>query len=139
MGPLTRISPSSAILTSQPGKGLPIVPILKSSGEEIVAAVEVSVIPQPSSTSTPAASKKRRISGLIGAAPETARRSWPPNRLRIFESTFSSAKAYWRCSRKPGLRPLRSTSRIFAPTLIDQSKIAFLRPPSFSMPLLAAV
>ena len=103
LGPLTRISPSSAIFTSQPGKGLPIVPTLKSSGEEIVAAVEVSVIPQPSSTSTPAASKKRRISGLIGAAPETARRSLPPKRLRIFESTFSSAKAYWRAQQEAGL------------------------------------
>ena len=61
--------------------------------DQIVAAVEVSVIPQPSSTSTPAASKKRRISGLIGAAPETARRILPPKRLRIFDSTCLSAKA----------------------------------------------
>jgi hypothetical protein len=136
---LTRISPSSAILTSQPGNGLPIVPTLKSSGVEIVAAVEVSVIPQPSSTSTPAASKKRRISGLIGAAPETARRILPPNRPRIFDRTFLSAKSYWRCSRNPGWRPLRSTSRIFAPVLIAQSKIFFLRPPSFSIALVAAV
>ena len=136
---MTRISPSSAILTSQPGNGLPIVPTLKSSGEEIVAAVEVSVIPQPSRTSTPAASKKLRISGLIGAAPETASRILPPNRPRIFESTLSSANLYWRRSRKPGSRPERSTSRILLPTLIDQLKTAFLRPPSFSIPLVAAV
>ena len=45
------------------------------------------------------------MSGLIGAAPETARRRLPPNRPRILESTFLSAKAYSRCSRKPGLRP----------------------------------
>jgi hypothetical protein len=136
---LTRISPSSAIFTSQPGKGLPIVPILKSSGEEIVAAVEVSVIPQPSRTSTPAASKKRRISGLIGAAPETASRRLPPNRLRIFESTLASAKPYFLPSRKPGSRPARSVSRTLWPTSIAQLKIAFLRPPSFSIPLVAAV
>ncbi len=139
MGPLTRISPSSAILTSQPGNGLPIVPTLKSSGVEIVAAVEVSVIPQPSSTSTPAASKKRRISGLIGAAPETARRRLPPKRPRIFDSTCSSANSYCVRSRKPGLRPARSAARIFSPTPIAQLKIAFLSPPSFSMPLVAAV
>ena len=44
-GPLIRTSPSSAIFTSQPGNGRPTVPNLKSSGVEIVAAVEVSVIP----------------------------------------------------------------------------------------------
>ncbi len=106
---------------------------------EIVAAVEVSVIPQPSSTSTPAASKKRRMSGLIGAAPETARRSLPPNRPRILERTFLSANSYCLRSRKPGLRPARSASRILRPTRIDQSKIAFFRPPSFSIALVAVV
>ena len=106
---------------------------------EIVAAVDVSVIPQPSSTSTPAASKKLRISGLIGAAPETARRILPPNRPRIFDSTFSSAKSYWRLSRKPGSPPERSSARILLPTLIDQLKIAFLRPPSLSIALVAVV
>ena len=79
------------------------MPILKSSGVEIVAAVEVSVIPQPSSTSTPAASKKRRISGLIGAAPETARRRLPPKRPRIFESTCLSANAYCALQQEAGL------------------------------------
>ena len=44
-GPLTRTSPSSAIFTWQPSNGRPTVPILKASAVEIVAAVEVSVIP----------------------------------------------------------------------------------------------
>ena len=44
-GPLTSISPSSAILISQPSKARPTVPNLNASGVEIVAAVEVSVIP----------------------------------------------------------------------------------------------
>ena len=79
------------------------------------------------------------MSGLIGAAPETARRSRPPNSPRIFESTRLSANSYCLRSRKPGARPARSASRILPPTLIDQSKIAFFRPPSFSIPLVAAV
>ncbi len=44
-GPLIRISPSDAILISQSSKARPTVPNLKFSGVEIVAAVEVSVIP----------------------------------------------------------------------------------------------
>jgi hypothetical protein len=136
---LTRISPSSAIFTSQPRNGFPIVPNLKSSGREIVAAVEVSVIPQPSSTSTPAASKKRRMSGLIGAAPVTASTMLPPNRLRMFASTRRSARSYWRWSRKPGLRPWRSTSRTFFPTPIVHQKIRFWVPPDFSALAVAAV
>ncbi len=79
------------------------------------------------------------MSGLIGAAPETARRSWPPNRPRIFASTFLSANSYCLRSRKPGLRPARSSSRILPPTRIDQSKTAFFRPPSFSIAPVARV
>ena len=139
LGPLTRISPSSAILTSQPGNGLPTVPNLKSSAVAIVAAVEVSVMPQPSTMSTPAASKKRRISGLIGAAPLTASLIRPPNRLRIFDSTCLSAISYWRRRKKPGSLPARSVSRIRRPTPTAQLKTAFFIPPAFSAAAVAAV
>ena len=53
--PRTRISPSSAIFTSTPGNGFPTEPNLKSCRRLMVAAVEVSVMPQPSITGTPQA------------------------------------------------------------------------------------
>jgi hypothetical protein len=118
---------------------LPTVPNLKSSGWAIVAAVEVSVMPHPSRTRTPAASKKRRISGLIGAAPVTHCLMLPPNRPRILDSTCLSANSYCLRSRKPGFAPRRSISRTFRPTPIAQLKMAFFRPPSFSTLAVAAV
>ena len=44
-GPLSRISPSSAILASLPGITNPTVPSLKRSRVWVVATVEVSVMP----------------------------------------------------------------------------------------------
>ena len=44
-GPLSRISPSSAMRISQPGNARPTVPNLWSSIVEYVAAVAVSVMP----------------------------------------------------------------------------------------------
>ena len=49
-GPRIRTSPSSAILTSQRGSGLPTVPNLKWSSVLTAATADVSVIPYPSST-----------------------------------------------------------------------------------------
>jgi hypothetical protein len=118
---------------------LPTVPQRKSSGVEIVDAVDVSVMPQPSSTSTPAASKNSRISGLIGAAPVTARLRFPPNRPRIFDSTCLSASRYWKARIGFGLLPARSSARTFLPTPIAQSKTRFFRPPSSSTADVAAV
>ena len=115
------------------------MPTLKSSGVAIVAAVEVSVIPQPSSTSTPAASKNSRISGLIGAAPVTASVSRPPKSPLIFDSTWRSAIRYWAASSGPGRLPWRSSRRTFLPTSIAQSKIVFFSPPSFSTVAVAEV
>ena len=118
---------------------MPIVPNLKSSGVAIVAAVEVSVIPQPSRMRTPEASKNSRISGLIGAAPVTASFRLPPNRPRIFDSTCLSAIRCCRASSGPGLLPSRSSRRTFLPTPIAQSKTDFFSPPSFSTAAVAAV
>ena len=138
-GPLTRISPSSAIFTSHWENGLPTVPNLNASGREIVAAVDVSVMPQPSTTRTPAASKKRRMSGLIGAAPVTASFRLPPKSCRIFERTSRSARSYCVFSSGPADFPARSLSRTFLPTPMAQLKMAFLAPPSFSAFAVAAV
>ena len=44
-GPLSRISPSSAIRTSLPGIAKPTVPSLKRSRVWVVTTVEVSVMP----------------------------------------------------------------------------------------------
>jgi hypothetical protein len=45
LAPRSRISPSSAIFTSTPGRGLPIEPKRNASGVLTIAAVAVSVMP----------------------------------------------------------------------------------------------
>ena len=55
LGPFMSSSPSSPILTSMPGAGLPTVPNLKASGVLTQPMPVVSVSPQPSSTVTPQA------------------------------------------------------------------------------------
>ena len=87
----------------------------------------------------PAASKKRRISGLIGAAPVTQFLMLPPNRARILESTCLSAISYCLRSSQPIGFPARSRSRTFLPTPIAQLKTSFLMPPDFSTSPVAAV
>ena len=55
ISPAISISPSSAMRTSAPATGRPIVPNLKASGRLSVPIDVVSVIPHPSNTGTPAA------------------------------------------------------------------------------------
>ena len=115
------------------------MPNLNASGRAIVAAVEVSVMPQPSRIRTPAASKNRRISGLIGAAPVTQFLMLPPNSARIFESTCLSANSY--CLAQQEADGLAGALAL-ADLLADADRPvedAFLRPPSFSTLPVAAV
>jgi hypothetical protein len=57
-----------------PGNALPTAPVRAAPGEASVAALDSSVIPQPSESGTPSARKNSMIAGSIGAAPLVATR-----------------------------------------------------------------
>ena len=83
-----------------------------------MAAVAVSVIPYPSSTGTPQAKKNSRISGAIGAAPDVAWRSCPPNAARTFLNSFSSAPSKCACSSGGTSCPAACNARTAKPTCV---------------------
>ena len=86
-------------------------------------------MPQASISGMPAAWKKRRMSGSIGAAPVIASLMLPPKMARILLSTSLSASSYCLRRSRPGSLPALSASRILVPVLIAHLKIACLAPP----------
>src|SRR5215467_10572380 len=102
-GPLTRISPSSAILISTPGNGLPTVRNLCSCNVLEHTPDDVSVMPHPFRIGTPMAQKNSSTSRDSAAPPLMKNRSLPPvRRLRNPESTSLSATPYFIRSNGPG-------------------------------------
>ena len=132
LGPLTRISPSSAILTSQPGNGLPTVPNLKSSAVAIVAAVEVSVMPQPSSDEHAGRVEEAQDLRVDRGGAGDGELDPPAEQVADLRQHLLVGDLVLAAQEEAGLLPARSVSRILRPTPTAQLKTAFFIPPAFS-------
>ncbi len=100
---------------SQPGSGLPMVPILVASAVFTVPTEADSLMPYPSYTGTPAAWKNSRISAAMGAAPEMATRIRPPNAARTLLNSWVSASSKPRRSSSGTGSPACSSRRTASP------------------------
>src|SRR5213082_1824294 len=102
-GPLTRISPSSAIFSWTHSNGLPTVRNLCAYSVFEHTPDEVSVRPQPFKIGTPRAQKNSSTSLDSAAPPLTKKRRRPPVRsVRTLVSTRRSAIRRWALRSGPG-------------------------------------
>src|ERR1019366_8626075 len=107
----SRTSPSSATITSLSGSARPTVPNRGALAGLSVAVAQLSVMPYPSSTSTPQASKNSSSSRSIGAAPTSASFRRSPKRERTFARPTRSATRSRAAVSGPPLLPARSAHR----------------------------
>src|ERR1700694_5553950 len=128
-GPLTRISPSSAIFSSTPGTGLPTVRKRCSRSVFEQTPEVVSVRPQPFKIGTPSAQKNSSIS-LARPAPPPKKKPHPPAGQKVSNGGRDEPVRQTSLGSQHGTRLRRHgeararTDRPFEDRLSDRTRIA---------------
>ena len=133
-------SPSSATRSSADGSDRPTVPKRSSSTVLIAPAAAVSVMPQPSRTSTPQASKNSSTSLAMGAAPRAGQLDAAAEQVADLRRARGGRRA-GAARRGRGARacPARWRRRTRRPVAMAHSKTSRLARDCSATPLCAAV